>query len=371
MNPELNKALLTFFISASALIPATAQQNGITDTRNSKFAVVNSTPIDAVKWTDGFWGERFGVFSGTSIQSMWETWKSDKGHSYNNFLIAAGEKQGKRHGPPFHDGDMYKWLEAVAAVYAVNKDPELDKIMDDVIRLIAKAQQPDGYLHTPVVIAQMNKKAVQDEEKENENIGTAVGTSKDGRFGNPLNFEAYNLGHLITAGIIHKRATGKTTLYDCAVKAADCLYDFYMHPTKEALEQGVICPSHYMAITEIYRETGNPKYLELSKQLINIRDSVKNGTDDNQDRIPFRQQYNAMGHSVRANYLYAGVADLYVEDGEALQAGPHTEGTPKLRTALPAAPLHRPQRDLRKHWQHAAELAIVPDLSRCKIYRPC
>lgn len=317
MNPELNKALLTFFLSASALIPATAQQNGITDTRNSKFAVVNSTPIDAVKWTDGFWGERFGVFSGTSIQSMWETWKSDKGHSYNNFLIAAGEKQGKRHGPPFHDGDMYKWLEAVAAVYAVNKDPELDKIMDDVIRLIAKAQQPDGYLHTPVVIAQMNKKAVQDEEKENENIGTAVGTSKDGRFGNPLNFEAYNLGHLITAGIIHKRATGKTTLYDCAVKAADCLYDFYMHPTKEALEQGVICPSHYMAITEIYRETGNPKYLELSKQLINIRDSVKNGTDDNQDRIPFRQQYNAMGHSVRANYLYAGVADLYVEDGEA------------------------------------------------------
>ena len=298
-------------------MPVAAQQNGITDTRNSKFAVVNSTPIDAVKWTDGFWGERFGVFSGTSVQSMWETWKSDKGHSYNNFLIAAGEKQGKRHGPPFHDGDMYKWLEAVAAVYAVNKDPELDKIMDDVIRLIAKAQQPDGYLHTPVVIAQMNKKAVQDEEKENENIGTAVGTSKDGRFGNPLNFEAYNLGHLITAGIIHKRATGKTTLFDCAVKAADCLYDFYMHPTKEALEQGVICPSHYMAITEIYRETGDQKYLELSKQFINIRDSVKNGTDDNQDRIPFRQQYNAMGHSVRANYLYAGVADLYVEDGEA------------------------------------------------------
>ena len=90
-----------------------------------------------------------------------------------------------------------------------------------------------------------------------------------------------------------------------------------MNPSADALEKGVICPSHYMAITEIYRETGNPKYLELSKQLINIRDSVKNGTDDNQDRIPFRQQYNAMGHSVRANYLYAGVADLYVEDGEA------------------------------------------------------
>ena len=309
--------LINILISAAATTPVMAQHGGITDTRNSKYAVVNSTPINAVRWTGGFWGERFGVFSGTSLQSMWETWKSDKGNSYNNFMIAAGEKKGKRHGPPFHDGDMYKWLEAVAAVYAVNKDPELEKIMDRVIDLIAKAQRPDGYLHTPVVIAEMNKKALQDEEKENETIGTKVGTSKDGRFGNPLNFEAYNMGHLITAGIIHHRATGKTTLLNCAISAADCLYDFYMNPSADALHKGVICPSHYMAITEIYRETGNPKYLELSKQLINIRDSVKNGTDDNQDRIPFRQQYKAMGHSVRANYLYAGVADLYTEDGEA------------------------------------------------------
>ena len=127
-NNKLNKVLFTLFISAATTVPAIAQQSGITDTRNSKFAVVNSTPLNAVKWTGGFWGERFNVFSGTSVRSMWETWKSDKGNSYNNFLIAAGEKKGKRHGPPFHDGDMYKWLEAVAAVYAVNKDPELDKI---------------------------------------------------------------------------------------------------------------------------------------------------------------------------------------------------------------------------------------------------
>ncbi|WP_202595245.1 beta-L-arabinofuranosidase domain-containing protein, partial [Cellulomonas carbonis] len=66
-----------------------------------------------------------------------------------------------------------------------------------------------------------------------------------------------------------------------------------------------------------YRATGNPKYLQLAKGLIAIRDSVKNGEDHNQDRIPFRQQYEAMGHAVRANYLYAGVADLYAETGEA------------------------------------------------------
>lgn len=296
--------------------PVMAQKNGITDTQKSKYAVVSSTPVSAVKWNGGFWGERFGVFSGTSVQSMWETWKSDKGHGWNNFLIAAGEKKGKRHGPPFHDGDMYKWLEALTAVYAVNKDPEVGKIMDRFIELIQKSQRPDGYLHTPVIIAEMNKLASgKDEAKENATIGTKVGTGKDGAFGNRLNFETYNLGHLITAGIMHKRATGKTTLFNCAVKAADFLYDFYKRASDE-LARNAICPSHYMAITEMYRETADPKYLELSEKLIDIRGKVENGTDDNQDRVPFRQQYKAMGHSVRANYLYAGVADLYLESGE-------------------------------------------------------
>ena len=312
------KKVLIFSTAALLAVSTTAmaQKNGITDTGKSKFAVVSSTPVSAVKWTDGFWGERFGVFSGTSVQSMWETWKSDKGYGWNNFLIAAGEKKGKRHGPPFHDGDMYKWLEALTAVYAVNKDPEVGKIMDRFIELIQKSQRADGYLHTPVIIAEMNKQATAKEEaKENATIGTKVGTGKDGAFGNRLNFETYNLGHLITAGIMHKRATGKTTLFNCAVKAADFLYNFYKRASDE-LARNAICPSHYMAIAEMYRETGNPKYLELSEKLIDIRGKVENGTDDNQDRVPFRQQYKAMGHSVRANYLYAGVADLYLESGE-------------------------------------------------------
>jgi len=303
-------------MSAAAIAPASAQRNGITDTRNSRFAVMNSTPMDAVRWTGGFWGERFGVFSGTSLQSMWETWKSEKGHSYNNFLIAAGEKQGKRHGPPFHDGDTYKWLEAVAAAYAVSKSPRLEAIMDSIVPLIVKSQRPDGYLHTPVIIAEMNRKADTHETTENETVGTKVGTGNDGAFGNRLNFETYNLGHLITAGIIHKRATGKTDLYSCAVKAADFLCAFYEKSSAE-LARNAVCPSHYMAIAEMYRETGDKKYLELARQLINIRGMVENGTDDNQDRIPFRQQYKALGHAVRANYLYAGAADLFIEDGEA------------------------------------------------------
>lgn len=117
------------------------------------------------------------------------------------------------------------------------------------------------------------------------------------------------------AGIIHRRATGKTTLFDAAVKATDFLCHFYETASAE-LARNAICPSHYMGVVEMYRATGNPRYLELSKNLIDIRGMVENGTDDNQDRIPFRQQYNAMGHAVRSNYLYAGVTDVYAETGE-------------------------------------------------------
>ena len=299
-------------------VPVMAQQGGLTLTSGSPYSIMTSTPLDAVTWTGGFWGERFGVLSQTSVKSMWQTWQSDEGKGFNNFLIASGEKRGEHHGPPFHDGDMYKWLEAVAAIYAVNKDPQLDQIMDRFIGCVVKSQRADGYIHTPVIIAELNKRlnTAASDGGDNTVVGTAVGTKDDSAFGNRLNFETYNLGHLIMAGIIHKRATGKTTLFNAGVKAADFLYAFCKNSPEE-LAGNAICPSHYMAIAELYRETHDPRYLELSKQFIDIRGMVKNGTDDNQDRIPFREQYQAMGHAVRANYLYAGVADLYLEAGEA------------------------------------------------------
>ena len=305
------------FLTAMTAFCATAMaQNGITNANGGE-ARMTSVPLTAVQWTGGFWGERFDVFSKTSVQSMWETWQSPQGKGFNNFLVAAGEKQGEHHGPPFHDGDMYKWVEAVASVYAVTKDPQLEAIMDRFIGLVQKSQREDGYIHTPVIIKERNKEAtVSDGFSDGSGpVGTATGTKNDAAFENRLNFETYNLGHLIMAGIIHKRATGKTTLFDCGVKAADFLYDFCQRAPEE-LAGNAICPSHYMGVAELYRETGNRKYLDLLKQFIDIRGMVKNGTDDNQDRIPFRQQYQAMGHAVRANYLYAGVADLFLESGE-------------------------------------------------------
>ncbi len=316
------KRVLT--LAAAAFVAGTAQvaaqSGGLTDMSKSEHAIMANTPLGAVKWTDGFWGERFNVYSGTSLQSMWETWqKPDVSHGFRNFEIAAGTCEGEHWGPPFHDGDMYKWLEAVAAVYAVNKDPQLDAIMDKFIEQVVKAQREDGYIHTPVIIDERNRGIDTHAKKKDQTvIGTKVGAEDEkGAFANRLNFETYNLGHLMMAGITHYRATGKRTLFDAAIKATDFLCYFYETASAE-LARNAICPSHYMGVVEMYRATGNPRYLELSKNLINIRGMVGGiGTDDNQDRIPFREQYNAMGHAVRANYLYAGVADVYAETGEA------------------------------------------------------
>lgn len=293
-----------------------AQQNGLTDMSDSKMSVMVNMPIGSTQWTGGFWKQRFDVIAGTSVWDMWRTWDDpDVSHGFRNFEVAAGTVKGEHHGPPFHDGDMYKWLEGCAAVYAVTHDKQLDKLMDRFIEQVALAQRQDGYIHTPVVIADRNK-GIDSHAKDNTVIGISVGKDQKQAFASRLNFETYNLGHLMTAGIVHKRATGKTTLFDCAVKAADFLYNF-LRNDRDELARNAICPSHYMGAFEMYRETGDQRYLELGKELINIRDAVENGEDHNQDRVPFRQQYEAIGHAVRANYLYAGVADMYAETGEA------------------------------------------------------
>ena len=297
---------------------------GLTDMSHSQQALMQNTPMGTVKWTGGFWGDRFNMLSTTGIWDMWDTWNTPYetidalglhgSHGFANFQVAAGTVKGKHHGPPFHDGDMYKWLEACAAVYAVTKDPKIDALMDKFIEQVALAQRADGYIHTPVVISERNAGIDSHTVKENA-AGIEIGKDQKHAFASRLNFETYNLGHLITAGIIHKRATGKTTLFECGKKAADFLYNFLTNDAAE-LSRNAICPSHYMGAAEMYRETGDEKYLTLAKGLIAIRDSVTNGEDHNQDRHKFRDQYEAMGHAVRANYLYAGVADLYAETGE-------------------------------------------------------
>jgi hypothetical protein len=276
----------------------TAQEKALVNTSASRHATLESVNMGDVRWTEGFWAERWAVCKDSMIPRLWRIYHDPTiSHAFKNFEIAAGLDTGSHEGPPFHDGDFYKLLEGMAAIYAVTRDPKLDSLMDQAIRVIARSQRPDGYIHTPTVI----------EERNHPGKTTA--------FEDRLNFETYNMGHLMTAACVHYRATGRTNFLQIAIKAADYLAAFY-HRSSPQLARNAICPSHYMGIVELYRTTKNPAYLQLARNLIDIRGLVDNGTDDNQDRIPFRQQTTAMGHAVRANYLYAGVADLVAETGD-------------------------------------------------------
>jgi DUF1680 family protein len=271
---------------------------GITNTSASPYVKLRSVDINAVRWMGGFWADRFEWCHKVVIPNMWKLLENPQiSHAFENFLVAAGVKQGTHRGPKWHDGDFYKWLEAVTFVYATTQDAELDGQMDRIIDIIGKAQRDDGYIHTPVIISQRQEHSQTTELR------------------NRLDFETYNMGHLMTCACTHYRATGKTSLLDIAKKAADFLYRVYKNSPRN-LANNAICPSHYMGVVELYRTVGDPRYLELAKGLIDIRDLVEEGTDQNQDRIPFRRQTQAVGHAVRANYLYAGVADVFAETGD-------------------------------------------------------
>jgi uncharacterized protein len=273
-----------------------AAQNGLVNTDNSKYAKLSSVDMYDVKWTKGFWAERFAVCRDSMVPHLWETYTSkDFCFAFQNFRVAAGLDTGRFRGPSFHDGDFYKTLEAAASMYAVTKDKKLDDMMDSAIYVIGKAQKPDGYIYTKSII----------EQRKN---------GKGEMFDDKLSFEAYNFGHLMTAACVHYRATGKTSLLNIAKKAADFLIHFYNNASPEQA-RNAICPSHYMGITEMYRTTSEKKYIDLAKKLIDIR-GMSEGSDDNSDRLPFRQMTEVNGHAVRANYLFAGVADVYAETGD-------------------------------------------------------
>lgn len=280
------------------LLPVNAQEKALVNTSKSPYAKQVSVDMDAVKWTDGFLGHWADVSKDTMAMNMLGIYKNDTlSHGFLNFEIAAGYKEGRHRGAPFHDGDFYKTLEALVSVYASTKDQRYYDELEHVIKVIAAAQRADGYIHTATLIKQRN------------NPQDAV------EFEDRMNFETYNMGHLMTAASLHYRITGQTNFLDIAIKATDFLVAYHENATAEQA-QNAICPSHYMGVIEMYRTTRKKEYLDLAGKMIDIRGMITDGTDHNQDRIPFRQQREAVGHAVRANYLYAGVADLYAETGE-------------------------------------------------------
>lgn len=257
------------------------------------------TPLtaDSARWARGFWGGVQERTRATTVPTMWQS-LSDQTVSagLRNFRIAAGLEPGEHVGPPFMDGDFYKWMEAAIAQLETHPEPWLTETVDELAHLIASVQRADGYLHTPTLIAA---------------LGTQAATDLADRF----HFETYNLGHLITMCVRHHEVTGSALLLDVAIRAAAYLEDLADNKPVE-LARSAICPSHYMAVIELYRATDDRRWLSLARAFLRVRDEFEGG-DDNQDRLPVHEQYIVAGHAVRANYLYAGLADLALETGDA------------------------------------------------------
>ena len=250
----------------------------LTDTTGSPYAKVHALDGMKVKWTGGLWKERFDTCANSTVPQLKHMFDSkDISHVVENFKICAGDAEGDFDGTVFGDGDFYKWMESAIYTAYQTDNHLLKEEIENYIDLIGRAQQPDGYLSTKQIIG--------------ERTGNGVS-----RMGDINDFEVYNFGHMFTAACVHKRITGKDNFLTIAAKTADYLEHLYEEAERTGEVQTAVCPSHYMGLVEMYRTTGDKRYLKLAKQAIALRDSVKNGLDDNQDKIPLKQHEIGRAH---------------------------------------------------------------------------
>ena len=228
--------------------PTTAGQPGaayIIDHSHSPHAQLRPLPIDAVQWTSGFWADRFKQLAEVSLDESWRLLANPAaGHVLDNFRFAARPDSGQYAGTSWQDEWLYKWLEAAACVWRTTRDPALDRRMNEAIALIAAAQQPDGYLSTMPLAKQLP------------------------RFQSAQDHEVYNMGHLLTAGVIHHRMTGQDALLAVARRTADFLCTNLGVTVKPYMAHN---PSAIMGLVELYRLTGEKKYLQCAQLIVDRR----------------------------------------------------------------------------------------------------
>ncbi len=266
----------------------------LVDTENSPNAKLVPLKWNEVKWTGGIWQDVDTMLRDVTVphlQSMFED--KDISHVLENFRICVGLTDGEHDGTVFGDGDFYKWMESAMYIAGKTNNTNLLDKLDEYIDLIEKTQLEDGYISTKQILAERQ--------------------GKGSRLGDINEFEVYNMGHLFTSATLHYRITGKTNFLNVAKKAGLYLKTMYEDAEKTGEVQTAVCPSHYMGLIELYRATNDKTFLDLALLSIQLRDKVKNGLDDNQDRIPLKEHRQIVGHGVRANYLYSGVADLLLE----------------------------------------------------------
>lgn len=270
---------------------------------------IREVPLRRVQVTDAFWAERQRIIARTAVPYMERILRdevpgAEKSHAIENFRIAAGESRGEFYGMVFQDTDVYKWLETASYSLLVYPDPELEARMDAIIDVIARAQQPDGYLNSYFTLQEPDKKWTNLLECH----------------------ELYCAGHMIEAAVGHFEVTGRRNLLDIAVKLADCIVNHFADtdaiPGHQEIE---------LALMRLYRITGEKKYCDMALRFLNNRgqepEYFKKNTpehpgihyggydidpcnqDYNQTYAPVREQHEARGHAVRMMYMLTAMAD--------------------------------------------------------------
>ena len=292
----------------------------------------NFPDVADVTVTGGFWLSRLETNRAVTVRS--DLKRCEETGRLANFRLAGKRAGGGFRGIPYDDSDVFKVIEGAAYILAMHPDTSLEAQIDAVIADIAKAQETDGYLYTARTLGHN-----YGEKNGRTNFGM-MGAERWSRLSS--SHELYNVGHLYEAAVAWFEATGKRNLLDVAVKSAD-LVDRTFGPRPEQLKN---VPGHEeieLALCKLYRATGEKRYLSLARHFLGQRGFDTTGrtslvfTPDGdlvkgdattakgaqiQNHAPVLEQREAVGHAVRATYLYCGMADIaaLMEDVDYLKA---------------------------------------------------
>jgi uncharacterized protein len=285
------KITLLVMVIWSVLCMASCKQKN----KNIENYPIRPIPFTSVKMTDHFWAPRIRKNHEVTIPIAFGYCESTG--RIKNFEIAAGLDTGTfRTIYPFDDSDVTKIIEGASYSLQTFPDAKLESYLDSLIHIIGLAQESDGYLYTNRTIA----------EKGFGKLHEWAGTKRWEKE-NILSHELYNLGHMYEAAVAYYQATGKRSLLDISIKSAN-LVDHDMgwdalvtYPGHQVIEMGLV---------KLYRVTGEKKYLNLAKFFLDARGNRPDGEEYSQSHIKVIDQTEAVGHSVRATYMYSGMADI-------------------------------------------------------------
>lgn len=261
---------------------------------------IDPVPFTSVKVTDNFWGQRLKASREVTIPLAFS--KCEETGRYENFVKAAHPSdEYKVGGFSFDDTDVYKTIEGASYSLQTYPNEELENYIDNILLKVATAQEPDGYLYTSRT---MNPKHPH----------PWAGPERWSKV-EELSHEFYNLGHMIEGAVAYYQATGKRNFLDIAIKYADCV----CRAIGNGPDQKKLVPGHQiaeMALVRLYLVTGDRKYLDQAKFFLDARGYTSRKDAYSQAHKPVLEQDEAVGHAVRATYMYAGMADVAAITGD-------------------------------------------------------